>query len=230
MKPKILLVEDEDAIRKFVKINIERAGMDVWEAANGEDGVRLARLHRPDVVVLDVMMPVMDGIEACGILRKEFPEMGIIFLTAKTQDIDKISGLEMGSDDYLTKPFNPTELILRIKSLLRRVNREEKGDNNILEYGPFKIDTYSRRFLKDDMEIELTPTEFAIISIFMKSPGKALTRDEILNLAWGCDFIGDSKIVDVNIRRLRHKIEDDSRNPDYIQTVWGMGYRWGDAK
>ncbi len=228
MKPKILLVEDEHAIRKFVRINLERAGMEVVEAEHGAEGVELARQHHPDVVVLDVMMPVMDGIQACAILREEFPDIGIIFLTAKTQEIDKITGLEVGSDDYLTKPFNPTELILRVKSLLRRMQRHEKQEM-IIEDPPFKIDIYSRRFFKNEEEIELTPTEFAIIKIFMQSPGKALTRDEILNLAWGCDFIGDSKIVDVNIRRLRYKVEDDPGTPRYIQTVWGLGYRWGNA-
>lgn len=228
MKPKILLVEDEHAIRKFVRINLERAGMEVVEAEHGAEGVELARQHHPDVVVLDVMMPVMDGIQACAILREEFPDIGIIFLTAKTQEIDKITGLEVGSDDYLTKPFNPTELILRVKSLLRRMQRHEKQEM-IIEDPPFKIDIYSRCFFKNEEEIELTPTEFAIIKIFMQSPGKALTRDEILNLAWGCDFIGDSKIVDVNIRRLRYKVEDDPGTPRYIQTVWGLGYRWGNA-
>lgn len=230
MEAKILIVEDEEAIRKFVRINIERSGMQVFEAGTGEEGLEIAREVEPDVVVLDVMMPGMSGFEVCEILRGEYPEMGIILLTAKTQDTDKITGLEHGSDDYLTKPFNPTELILRIKSILRRMDKSElEEDDQLIVDPPFKIDVYSRRFYKNDEEIELTPTEFAIIKIFMEHPGKALTRDEILNLAWGCDFIGDSKIVDVNIRRLRYKIENDSKKPDYIQTVWGTGYRWGNA-
>ncbi len=230
MEPRILVVEDEDAIRKFVRINIERAGMQVIEAATGEEGLELAKAQKPDVVILDVMLPGIDGFQVCELLREDYPDIGIIHLTAKTQDIDKITGLEHGSDDYLTKPFNPTELILRIKSLLRRMDKKDESDDEIIEYPPFKIDVYSKRFFKDDEEIELTPTEFEIVKIFMEHPGKALTRDEILNLAWGCDFIGDSKIVDVNIRRLRYKIESDSKKPAYIQTVWGTGYRWGNEK
>ncbi|MDU3010315.1 response regulator [Peptoniphilus gorbachii] len=226
MKTKVLLVEDEESIRKFVKINLEREGYIIFEAGSGEDGIEIARKEKPDIVVLDIMLPGIDGFEVCKTLRGEFPSLGIIMLTAKAEDYDKIMGLQYGTDDYLTKPFNPTELTLRIKSIERRLEPEEVKDSNLIIDPPFKIDSYSRKFYKDDVELELTPTEYQIIKIFMTSPGKAMTRDEILRLVWGDDFLGDSKIVDVNIRRLRSKIETNPAKPKYIETVWGTGYRW----
>ncbi|NMW84336.1 response regulator transcription factor [Peptoniphilus sp. AGMB00490] len=226
MKTKVLLVEDEESIRKFVKINLEREGYIIFEAGSGEDGIEIARRERPDIVVLDIMLPGIDGFEVCRTLRSEFPSLGIIMLTAKAEDYDKIMGLQYGTDDYLTKPFNPTELTLRIKSIERRLEPEEEKESNLTIDPPFKIDSYSRKFYKDDVELELTPTEYQIIKIFMTNPGKAMTRDEILRLVWGEDFLGDSKIVDVNIRRLRSKIETNPAKPKYIETVWGTGYRW----
>ncbi len=226
MKTKVLLVEDEESIRKFVKINLEREGYIIFEAGSGEDGIEIARRERPDIVVLDIMLPGIDGFEVCKTLRGEFPSLGIIMLTAKAEDYDKIMGLQYGTDDYLTKPFNPTELTLRIKSIERRLEPEEVKESNLIVDPPFKIDSYSRKFYKDDVELELTPTEYQIIKIFMTSPGKAMTRDEILRLVWGDDFLGDSKIVDVNIRRLRSKIETNPAKPKYIETDWGTGYRW----
>lgn len=223
----VLLVEDEESIRKFIKINLERNGFNVLEAETGEKGLEIARREDVDVVVLDIMLPGIDGFEVCKILRDEYPNIGIIMLTAKSQDIDKIMGLEYGTDDYMIKPFNPMELVLRVRSLMRRLDTsEEEEDSEYVEDGPFKMDKYSRRFYKDDSNIELTPTEFAIIKLFIENPGKAFSRDEILNTIWGYDFVGDSKIVDVNIRRIRSKIENDSKNPHYIETVWGVGYRW----
>ena len=226
MSTKILLVEDEEAIRKFVKINLEREGYEVYEAGSGEEGLEIARVKKPEIVVLDIMLPGIDGFEVCKNLRQEFPDLGIIMLTAKAEDYDKIMGLQYGTDDYLTKPFNPTELTLRIKSLERRLEPEEHSNNSLIIYPPFKLDAYSRKFYKDEEELELTPTEYQIMKNFMENPGKALKRDEILNLVWGEDFVGDSKIVDVNIRRLRSKIEENAAKPKYIETVWGLGYRW----
>ena len=226
MKTKVLLVEDEESIRKFVKINLEREGYIIFEAGSGEEGIEVARRERPDIVVLDIMLPGIDGFEVCKTLRGEFPSLGIIMLTAKAEDYDKIMGLQYGTDDYLTKPFNPTELTLRIKSIERRLEPEEVKESNLIVDPPFKIDSYSRKFYKDDEELELTPSEYQIIKIFMTNPGKAMTRNEILKLVWGDDFLGDSKIVDVNIRRLRSKIETNPAKPDYIETVWGTGYRW----
>lgn len=223
---KILIVEDEESIRKFIKINLEREGFSVRESETGEKALEIARTEDIDLVVLDIMLPGIDGFEVCKILRKEFTQIGIIMLTAKSQDVDKIMGLEYGTDDYMVKPFNPMELVLRIKSLLRRIDSVEDENTDILQDESFKIDKYSRKFYKDNKHIELTPTEYSIIKLFIENPGKAFSRDEILNLIWGYDFMGDTKIVDVNIRRLRSKIEDDSRNPYYIETVWGVGYRW----
>lgn len=226
MNRKVLVVEDEESIRKFIAINLDRAGYKVLEAPTGEEGLKIAEKEDVDIVVLDVMLPGIDGFEVCKTLRSKYPDLGIIMLTAKSQDIDKIMGLEYGTDDYMTKPFNPTELVLRVKSLERRLESEGEQEASMLEYPPFKIDVYSRLFYRNDDEVELTPTEFAIAKIFMMNPGRAFKRDEILNHVWGVDFVGDSKIVDVNIRRLRSKIEKDSSQPYYIETVWGVGYRW----
>ena len=228
MAAKILLVEDETSIRKFIKINLERDDFTVFEAGSGEDGIEIARKEKPDIVLLDVMLPGIDGFEVCRILREEFPGLGIIMLTAKAEDYDKIMGLQYGTDDYITKPFNPTELSLRVKSLERRLEREGPSDRKerFIIDEPFKIDTYGRKFYRDEEELELTPTEYEIIKLFIENKGRALKRDEILNAVWGEDFLGDSKIVDVNIRRLRSKIELDAARPEFIETVWGVGYRW----
>lgn len=230
MTKKILLVEDELAIRKFTKINIEKAGYEVLEAGSGEEGVEIAFKEKPDVAILDVMLPGIDGFEVCDILRNEMPGIGIIMLTAKSQDVDRILGLEKGADDYMNKPFNPQELILRINSLIRRLDFShnfESSNNSILEYGPFKLDSYSKQFTKDGVVIDLTPTELSLIKIFMENEGKAFTREDLLEKAWGNDSKADTKIIDVNIRRIRTKIEDDSAKPKYLHTVWGVGYRWG---
>lgn len=228
MTMSILVVEDEESIRKFIRINLDRAGFHVLEAASGEEGVEIARKEKIDIVILDIMLPGIDGYQVCKTLRMEYPHLGILMLTAKSQDIDKIMGLEYGTDDYMTKPFNPMELTLRVKSLARRIEPANEGDDSMLIFKPFKVDIYSRKFYKDNREIELTPTEFSIAKLFIENPGKAFKRDDILNLIWGYDFVGDSKIVDVNIRRLRSKIEEDSSKPEFIETVWGIGYRWKD--
>lgn len=229
---KILLVEDEVSIRKFIKINLEREGFEVFEAGSGEDGLEIAEREKPAIVLLDIMLPGMDGFEVCDKLRKSFPHLGIIMLTAKAEDYDKIMGLQSGTDDYLTKPFNPTELTLRIKSLERRLgsdSKEEKKGERFLESGIFKVDVYGHKFYKNGVEVELTPTEHEIVKFFITNANRALSRDEILNAVWGEEFLGDSKIVDVNIRRLRSKVEEDAAHPVYIETVWGVGYRWKNA-
>ncbi|HSH36750.1 response regulator transcription factor [Schnuerera sp.] len=228
LEKRILVVEDEEHIRKFVKINLEREGFIVEEAGTGEEALEIVKKKDIDVVVLDIMLPGIDGYEVCRILRQKHPTIGIIMLTAKSQDIDKIMGLEYGTDDYMVKPFNPMELVLRVKSLLRRMDPLIEESNHIVLDPPFKIDKYSRKFYKEDEEIELTPTEYSIIKLFTENSGKAFSRDEILNIVWGYDFVGDSKIVDVNVRRLRAKLEDDPSEPYYIETVWGIGYRWRD--
>lgn len=226
---KILLVEDEESIRGFIKINLIRNGFEVIEAGSGEEGIRKALNEKPDMAILDVMLPGIDGFQVCSKLRNEYPKIGIIMLTAKGQDMDKIMGLEYGADDYIVKPFNPLEVVLRVKAILRRIEIEDdkiNKDENKITSGPFVIDLYSQKLLKNDIEIDVTPKEYMLMKLFIENPNKAFTRDELLNLIWGYDFFGDSKIIDVNIRRLRAKIEDDSSSPKYIETVWGLGYRW----
>ncbi|MBY0584189.1 response regulator transcription factor [Murdochiella sp. Marseille-P8839] len=231
MTIKILLVEDEAPIRMFTKINLENEGFQIVEAESGEQGVELARSEQPDIVILDLMLPGISGYEVCSILRTEMPHIGIIMLTAKSQEIDRILGLEKGTDDYMVKPFNPHELVLRVRSLIRRLKLEEeptaqRDSSPILTDGPFTLDLYARTFTKNGSLIDLTPTELAIIKMFMTHPGKALSREEILHHAWGEDYQGESKIVDVNVRRIRAKIEDNATKPAYLETVWGVGYRW----
>ncbi len=221
---KILLVEDEENIRKFTKINLEREGFKVLEAETGELGVEIAERENPIVVILDIMLPGIDGYEVCSILRKSIPNTGIIMLTAKTQEDDKIFGLEKGADDYLSKPFNPKELILRIKSLIRRLKDTE--NENFLRRGPFELDLNAKTLKKDGKLIDLTPTELSIVTLFMKNPGRAFSRTELLDIHWGMEYLGETKIVDVNIRRLRSKIEDNPGKPKHLETVWGTGYRW----
>lgn len=226
MLRKILIVEDERAIRKFIRINLERENFQVLEAESGEEALELAGREDPDLVVLDLMLPGIPGYRVCELLRQKDPDLGIIMLTAKSQDMDKIMGLEYGADDYMTKPFNPKELILRIESLLRRMPKKESQEDRLLSFGPFRLKDYSKTFYKGDRKIGLTPTEYKLIELFMENPGRAFSRDELLDLVWDYDFIGDTKIVDVNIRRLRSKIEEDPGKPVYIETVWGVGYRW----
>ena len=221
---KILVVEDETAIRRFIKINLERQGFDVVDVESGEEGLDAFLDFHPDIALLDVMLPGISGLDVAKRIRELDNNVGIIMLTAKSQDVDKILGLESGADDYMTKPFNPTELILRIKSLARRVETKDVPDT--LEDDVFKLDQNTRQFFKNGVYVELTPTEFAIMDLFMRNPHKAFSRDELLDLIWGRDFVGDSKIIDVNIRRIRSKIEDDASEPEYINTVWGLGYRY----
>ncbi|AMN36735.1 response regulator transcription factor [Clostridium perfringens] len=224
---KILLVEDEESIRGFLRINFQRENFQVIECESGEEGVRKALIEKPDIAILDVMLPGMNGFEVCQKLRESFPRMGIIMLTAKGEDMDKIMGLQFGADDYVLKPFNPLEITLRVKALIRRLEGiNEENNSDCIEVDNFKLDLYSQSLYKENVEIDVTPKEFLLMKIFMQNPGKAFTRDELLNLVWGIDFFGDPKIVDVNIRRLRSKIEDNSSKPKYIETVWGTGYRW----
>lgn len=224
-KIKVLVVEDEDSIRRFITLNLEMAGYEVGEAASGEEALALLKTLLPDVVVLDLMLPGINGLEVCQHIRETTPEPLIIMLTAKGQDTDKIMGLELGADDYMVKPFNPFELIARIKAMLRRRNRFETGRTPYI-HGDLQLDTDANKLLKNDREVELTPTEYSLLKMFMENPGKALKRDELLNAVWGEDYFGDTKTLDVHIRRLREKIEDNPSEPRYIKTVWGSGYRW----
>ena len=229
---KILVVEDEVAIREFEVINLKRVGYDTVEAGNGEDALRLYEEQKDfDIALLDISMPGMDGLTLCRELRSRSPSLGIIMLTARTQEIDKVSGLMLGADDYITKPFSPSELLARVDSLYRRVDvgrtaGEKKAAGDEIVLGEFRLNTRRRTLSKNGKNIELTQMEFQIIEYFFTNPDTALDRIDILNRVWGEAFYGEEKIVDVNIRRLRIKIEDDPSNPKHLLTVWGMGYKW----
>lgn len=229
---KLLLVEDEAAIREFEAINLERAGYTAIQAGSGEEALELYDIEPDsfDIALLDISMPGMDGFELCKELRKRSASLGIIMLTARTQEMDKISGLMLGADDYITKPFSPSELLARVDSLYRRVEMNRAGSSAAqreeIRLNNFTLNLRRRTLLKGDKNIELTQVEFQIIEYFFTNPDTALDRSDILNKVWGNDYYGEEKIVDVNIRRLRMKIEDDPSKPKYLATVWGMGYKW----
>ena len=224
---KVLILEDEDSIRSFVVINLKRAGYEPVEASTGAQAFEQLRIN-PDirVAILDIMLPDTDGFEVCRKIRAADPYIGIIMLTARTQEMDKVTGLMTGADDYVTKPFSPAELTARIDALYRRTGSVEQPDTGEVMQGAFKLNTRNRTLEKNGARIKLTQVEYSIIKMFMDNPGRALSREDILNTVWGRDYFGELKIVDVNIRRLRIKIEDDSTNPSYITTVWGYGYKW----
>lgn len=227
---KVLVLEDESSIRSFVVINLKRSGYEPVEAETGEQALEKLR-DNPDirVALLDVMLPDIDGFEVCRRIRASGSKIGIIMLTAKSQEMDKVTGLMTGADDYVTKPFSPAELTARIDALYRRTGgdlEDENSDGEIVS-GPFKLNTRNRTLEKSGKRIRLTQIEYSIMKLFMDNAGKALSREEILNDVWGRDYFGELKIVDVNIRRLRIKIEDDPTIPSYITTVWGYGYKWG---
>lgn len=264
---RILLLEDEESIRGFVRINLKRNDMEVTEAENGEDALALADSEGPfDIALLDVMLPTIDGFEVCEQLRAKYPRLGIIMLTAKSQEEDKIRGLELGADDYVQKPFSPGELIARIKSLHRRMHADappisqaeaesgsggegsggssaeqqidgtseaagQSADKKLyvereLISGRFRLSISERRLWKNEEEIILTPTEWTLVRLLMEREGESVSRDHILTEVWGRYYVGDLKVVDVNIRRIRQKIETNPSEPSVIETVWGYGYRW----
>ena len=226
---KVLVLEDEDNIRSFVVLNLNRAGYDTLEATTGEEALEILREHpETRIALLDVNLPGIDGFEVCRRIRATNSKMGIIMLTARTLEMDKVTGLMTGADDYVTKPFSPAELTARVDALYRRSGGEEKqADSGEIFQPPFLLNTRNRTLEKNGKRIKLTQVEYSVIKLFMDNPGKALSRDEILESVWGRDYYGEVKIVDVNIRRLRLKMEDDPTNPTYITTVWGYGYKWG---
>lgn len=230
---KILVAEDEQAIREFVVINLKRAGYDAYEAENGEQALEIYEREGGefDIAVLDIMMPGQyDGLAVCKELRRQSGSIGIIMLTARTQEMDKVSGLMMGADDYVTKPFSPSELVARVDAVYRRVALAEmRTENNFkeeLRSGEFSLNLRNRSLLKRGTPIELTQVEFQIMEYFFSNPKTALDRTDILKHVWGENYFGEEKIVDVNIRRLRMKVEDEPSNPKHIVTVWGLGYKW----
>lgn len=220
---KILVVDDEKLIVKGLKYNLEQEGYQVAAAYDGEEAVRLAHDGSINLILLDVMLPKMDGLTVCRTIRS-FSDVPIIMLTARSEDIDKILGLEYGADDYITKPFNIREVTSRIKAILRRVHPSPKNGSEIVVSGDIKLDYNLRRVTVKDRSVELTGKEFDLLYLFIKNPGRVYTRESLLNIAWGVDYPGDVRTVDVHIRRLREKIEENPAEPLYIMTKWGVGY------
>ena len=226
---KILVMEDEANIRSFVVINLKRSGYEPIEASTGEEAMAQIQTN-PDIcmALLDVMLPDIDGFEVCRRIRATGSKMGIIMLSAKSQEIDKVTGLMMGADDYVTKPFSPAELTARVDALYRRLNPEESDNSGVeITSGPFVVNVRNRTLEKNGTRLKLTQIEYLLMKLFMENPGKAMSREEILHAVWGYDFAGELKTVDVNMRRLRIKIEKDPTDPEYLTTVWGYGYKWG---
>ena len=231
---RILVAEDEEAIREFIVINLERNGYDVITAENGVDALRAydSTPEGIDIALLDIMMPELDGLSVCKALRERNNSIGIIMLTAKTQEADKVLGLVNGADDYVTKPFSPSELVARIDALYRRIglNKERivipDESEYLLRSGEFVLNQRTRTLTKSGEPIELTHVEFQIMEYLIINYGKALSRNDIMKHVWGDNHFGEEKVVDVNIRRLRMKIENEPSAPAHLITIWGMGYKW----
>lgn len=231
-KERILIVDDEKEIRDLIDIYLKGEGYETIKAENGEEALHILKANDIDLIILDIMMPKVNGIEACLKIREE-KEMPIIMLSAKSEDMDKILGLNTGADDYLTKPFNPLELVARVKSQIRRYKKfsnkaniaKEEISDNILEIDEIKINLDTHEVFKDNEEIKLTPTEFEILVLLGKNKGKVFSIENIYNSVWKQDFMQSDNTVMVHIRKIREKIEEDSRNPKYIKTVWGVGYK-----
>ena len=225
---KLLVCEDESAIREFEVITLRRAGYEVVDTSCGEDAIKAFNAAPNDfsVVLLDIMMPGIDGFTVCKKIREKNSRVGIIMLSSKTQEMDKVNGLMLGADDYVTKPFSPSELAARVDAICRRISAGNDAPSDILKSGPFTLSLLSRTLTKNGKIIDLTQVEFQLMELFMSNSETALERKQILVRIWGESYNGDDKIVDVNIRRLRMKIEDEPSNPAHLQTVWGYGYKW----
>lgn len=236
MSKKILVVDDEQSIVTLLQYNLEQAGYSVITAFDGEEGLQAAVELSPDLVVLDLMLPKLDGLEVCKQLRQQKLNIPILMLTAKDDEFDKVLGLELGADDYLTKPFSPREVVARIKAILRRSQLSNRIENNIdqedglISIGGLKVfpERYEAYF--EEEQLELTPKEFELLLYLAKNKGRVLTRDQLLSTVWNYDFAGDSRIVDVHISHLREKIEQDTKKPLYIKTIRGLGYKFEEPK
>lgn len=229
MTEKILLVDDEEAIIESIEFALKQEGFEVVKAGDGQEALQKVQLEKPNLIVLDLMLPEVSGLEVCRILRRERNEVPIIMLTAKGEEIDRVIGLEVGADDYLVKPFSLRELTARIRALLRRSkpNDVESGDIEIHQYDDLVMNLTEHKVSVKGSLVELSPKEFKILAMLMSSPNKVFSREDLLEQVWGLDFYGDTKTVDVHIRWLREKIESDASNPKYVQTVRGFGYRLG---
>lgn len=227
---KILVVDDEKIIVKGIKFNLENEGYTVDVGYDGEEAVTKARTGNYDLIILDLMMPKKDGLEACQEIRS-FSTVPVIILTARSEKSDLLMGFESGADDYITKPFDIMELKVRVRALLRRSSissAPEQPSGTVLTAGHISVDAERRSAYKDGVPVELTMKEFDLILFLMKNPGKVYSRESLLNLVWGYDYQGDTRTVDVHIRRLREKLENDPANPRYINTKWGVGYYFGE--
>ncbi len=220
----VLVVDDEKTLVKALSFNLEKEGFRVEQAFDGEEALKKVFDLKPDIVVLDLMLPEVDGFEVCRQIRKKL-EVPIIMLTARSEDIDKVLGLELGADDYLTKPFNSRELVARIKAILRRSTVRDEESKKMIQIGKLQVDLLQHRARVDDKEINLTSKEFALLSFLASNAGNVYSREQLLEQVWGYDYYGDVRTVDVHIRHLREKIEEDPANPNLIITVWGTGYK-----
>lgn len=228
MTEKILLVDDEEMIVESIEFALVQEGYEVVKAHDGQEALQQVQLTKPNLIVLDLMLPKLSGLEVCRLLRREQNDIPIIMLTAKGEEIDRVIGLEVGADDYLIKPFSLRELVARIKALLRRSKpTEAEGKSKVYQHGDLMINLSEHRVMVGEREVELSPKEFKILAMLMGAPGRVFSREELLEQVWGLDFYGDTKTVDVHIRWLREKIEEDPSNPKFIQTVRGFGYRLG---
>ncbi|MBO4407146.1 MAG: response regulator transcription factor [Clostridia bacterium] len=227
MAKKLLLLEDESSISEFVEITLIKAGYTVLTAARGADAIRIIDGDPAiDIAILDVMLPDISGFDVCKHIRSHGRRTGVIMLTARSQEADRITGLMLGADDYVVKPFSPSELVLRVDALYRRVNPASEEPGETLVSGEFKLDERARLLTKKDEPVELTQVEYQLVKFFLENEGKALSREDILHTVWGESYRGEVKIVDVNVRRLRIKLEDNPAAPAHLQTVWGYGYKW----
>ncbi|HHX75426.1 MAG TPA: response regulator transcription factor [Firmicutes bacterium] len=229
--PKILVVDDEKTIVKGLKFALEKEHYEVLAAYDGEEALQLFEEEAPDLIVLDLMLPGVDGFEVCRRIRKK-SETPIIMLTARGEDIDKILGLELGADDYMTKPFNPRELVARVKAILRRSQNQtaDAASLKVIRLQDLQIDLFSHKVKVRGKEVDLTSKEFALLSLLASQPGRVFSREQLLENVWGYDYYGDARTVDVHIRHLREKIEPDPSAPELILTVWGAGYKFREAK
>ena len=230
-KEKVLIIDDEEHIVELIRYNLENAGYDAIEAYNGIDGIKAAKNVKPTLILLDVMLPMMDGLEVCRKLRKDdtTKNIPIIMLTAKSEEIDKILGLELGADDYITKPFSVRELLARIKAVLRRTGSEVE-ETSMFTFSDVTIDYDKHLVTKNNEKVDLTLKEYELLDILIRNRGKVLKRDLLLDKIWGYEYVGETRTVDVHIRHLRQKLEDDDKNPVYIETVRGIGYRFNDLE
>ncbi len=229
MKKKILLVDDEKTLVKTLTFNLEKEGYQVIPAYDGEEALNKVESDNPDLIILDLMLPGVDGFEVCQRVRKNM-DIPIIMLTARGDDIDKILGLELGADDYLTKPFNPRELLARVKAIIRRSEVQGSALKSVLKIQDLQIDLYQHKVRVKGEEVELTSKEFAILNLLASNSGRVYSREQLLEQIWGYNYYGDARTVDVHIRHLREKIESDPSNPYYVLTVWGTGYKFREER